>query len=546
MLFRSFRGYRFDALPADVVAGVLLAAIAIPGQIATARLAGMPPETGLYAFVVATIAVVVLGKNAFLSVGADSTIAAVFAVTLAGVAAPGSAEYVALLGVIALVVGTLLVVVGIARAEWVSDLISIPVTVGVLAGVAIQIIISQLPAMLGISVAQTAAIPRLAEIAQRLAQTNLVALAFGIGVLATIALAKRMGPKIPGAIVALVGAGLAVALAHVGNRIALVGALHAGVPALRLPVPSDLHPRTIFPLAAVVAVVCIVQTVTTLRAFRSSKGIVGVSGDVAATGAGSILAAFVGAFPVDASPPRTAIAASAGARSQAAAAVAAAFALLFLAFGTRLTAYVPESAFAAVLIFIAAEIFQVKEMRRIARESRLEIALVALAVLLVVLLPINDGMILSIILSLFYGVYVMLRPPCTELVHVPGTTIWWPPSRQEKGERQSGVLVFSPAAPLYFMNVRYVVEQLMRRVESARPALRLVVIECSGVTDIDYTGAHVFRAALHALRARDVAVAIARLSDERALAAAQRSGIVEELGRGHVFKSANEAIDALA
>jgi sulfate permease, SulP family len=546
MLFASLRGYRVSWLSGDLVAGLLLAAIAIPEQIATARLAGMPPETGIIAFVAGTLMVFVFARNRFLSVGADSTIAPIFAVTVAGIAAPGSPEYVTYVGFVALLVGVMVVMAGLLRAVWVSDLLSIPVTVGFLAGISVQIVVSQLATLLGVPATQTRVVPRLMEIAHELSHVNFTDLAIGVGVLALILIAKRLSPKIPGAIIAIVTAGAAVALFHLQGRVAVVGTFHATLPRLTFPVPAAMHLGQVVPLAVVVAVVCTVQTVTTLRIFRSEKGIVDPSRDLAAAGAGSIVAAITGAFPVDASPPRTAIVQSAGAASQVTGAIAIVFVLLVLDLGSRLTSYLPEAGLAGVLLYIAMEIFRYSEIRRIARESRLEIALVVLAAAFVVLLPINIGMMLSILLSLFYGVYVMIRPPSVELVHVSGTTIWWPPGKEEKGAREPGVVVFSPAAPLYFMNVRHIVDRMNDTIANAGERIKVVVVEGSGVIDIDYTGAQVFKSAVRRLRERGIAVGLARLSEERAQGAARRTGLLAEIGEDHVFKSAEEAVDALS
>ncbi len=547
VFFASFRGYRVSWLGSDLLAGVLLAAIAIPTQIATAHLAGMPPATGLYASVAGALAFAVFGRNRFLSVGADSTIAPIFAATIAGVAVVGSQSYVALVGVMTLLVGAMLLAAGLLRAQWISDLLSIPVTVGFLAGIAVQIVISQVPALLGISVAPTAAIDRIGAIVRALPHVNLTALGLGVLVLAIVAGAKAIDARVPGALIALLLAASAVAFFHLQNRVALVGALHPTAPVFHVPIApiARTDVERIIRLAVVVAVVCIVQTVTTLRIYRSETGIVDTSRDLAATGAGSLAAAFFGGFAVDASPPRTALVQRTGARSQGAGVVGAICTILLLLFGAALTAYVPETALAAVLIYIGAQIFRLGDIRHIARESRLEIVLVAIAILLVVLLPIDLGMTLSILLSLFYGLYVMLRPPCVELVHVPDTTIWWPPSKGEKGEHERGVVVFSPAAPLYFMNVRYIVERMNELVLEAPQAVRLLVVEGSGVIDIDYTGAHIFKSALRALLDRGITVALARLSDERAMTAAVRSGLIALIGERHVFKSADEAVTGL-
>lgn len=544
MLFASFRGYRLAWLSTDVLAGLLLAVLAVPEQIATARLAQMPPVAGIVAFIAGTAAFAVFGRNRFISVGADSTIAPIFAATVAGLAAAGTREYVLLVGLVALFVGALLVAAGALHAEWVSDLLSIPVTIGILAGIAIHITIGQLPSLFGIAVKSTAELPRLLEVARELPRANIVDFAVGIGVLALMLIAHARSPRIPSTAIALVLAGATTALLHL--HLVTLGALKTGLPHFAVPVPSNVHLEQTVPLAIVLAVVCTVQTVTTLRTFRSEKGIIDPSRDLAATGAGSLIAGFFGAFPLNASPPRTAILQGAGARSQLAGLVAIAIAVLYLAFGSNLTKYVPVAAFAGVLIYIATQIFRWTEMRRIARESRLEILLVILAAALIVALPINVGMMLAILLSLLYGVYVMLRPPCVELVHVPETTIWWPPSAHEKGEKIPGIVVFAPSAPLYFMNVRYITERLTAIVESIEGSVKLIVIECSGVTDIDYTGAHVFKASARALQERGIKLAIARLSDLRAIAIATRSGLLTQVGTDHVFKSVDEAVQALS
>jgi SulP family sulfate permease len=545
VFFPTLRGYRFAWAGADLAAGALLAALAIPTQIATARLGGMAPEAGLLAFIAARLAVAVFAQNRFLSVGADSTIAPIFAVTVAGFAAVGSHAYVAYVGLVAFLVGIMLLAAGTFHAEWISDLLSIPVTIGFLAGIAVQITVSQLPALLGVPSTRTAVVPRLIQIAHALPHANPLAFALGFGVLAITLGARLLSAKIPGALVAFVVVGFVVGILHLQSRVAVLGPLHAMLPHFALPLPQDVRLGQVLPLAVVVAVVCTMQTVTTLRTFRSAKGIVETSRELAATGAGSILTSLFGSFAVDASPPLTAVMKEAGAASQAAGLVAAGGVVLFVALGSHLTEYVPESALAGILIFLAMEIFQVREIRRIARENRPELVLVVVAALLVILLRINVGMMLSILLSLLYGVYGMLRPPSTELVHVPNTTIWWPPLRGERGEREAGVVVFAPATPLYFMNVRYVCERLHAAVDAAGD-VRVVVIEGSGVIDIDYTGAHVFKSALRTLRDRGIALGIARLSDERAIAAAQRTGIVDVVGEAHMFKSADEAVHGLS
>src|SRR5260221_5499669 len=272
-LFASLRGYRIGWLPGDLVAGLMLAAIAIPGQLATARLAGMPPETGLYAFAAGTLALAAFGANRFASVAADSTIAPIFAGGLAALAAAGTADYADLAAWLALMVGVILVVVGLLRAGWLADLLSIPVTIGFLAGISIHIIVGELPTVLGLADEEGHVLHRLVRLIFQAGEANPYTTAIGAAVLVVTLAARRVSARIPGALIALVIAGLAVAAFHLaGKGVALLGPLAVELP--RLTRPSLHHVddfATLVPLALVVAMVCMMQTAAVMRTYPPEK-----------------------------------------------------------------------------------------------------------------------------------------------------------------------------------------------------------------------------------------------------------------------------------
>src|ERR1700722_17827781 len=191
-VFRSLHGYRFQFLSHDLFAGLTLAAIAIPEQMATARLGGFSPQIGFFAFLAGSLAFAAFGSNRFLSCGADSTITPIFAGGLAVLVASGSPEYQGLAAALALMVGLLLVAAGIFRLGWIADLLSIPVTIGFLAGISVHILISQLPVILGLPAPDGAMLRRLAILATHLNQANLFAVAIGLGVLAMVALSEKI------------------------------------------------------------------------------------------------------------------------------------------------------------------------------------------------------------------------------------------------------------------------------------------------------------------------------------------------------------------
>jgi MFS superfamily sulfate permease-like transporter len=544
-LLASLRGYRIKWLPLDGVAGLMLAAIAIPGQLATAKLAGMPPETGLYAFAAGSLAFAAFGANRFMSVAADSTIAPIFAGAVASLAVTGTPHYAELVTLLALMVGAILLAVGLIRAGWLATLLSVPVTTGFLAGISIHIIVGELPTLLGLSAEHGHLVARLIHILGRLGDANPYPFALGAGVLAITLGTARISSRIPGALIGVVAAGVAVALLHLETRgVSLLGPLSVAPPRLALPpLPAPHELGQLAPLAFVVAMVCIMQTSAVASTFPSQKGQPDdVSRNFAGVGAGSVLAGLIGSFPVDASPPSTAIVVESGGRSQIASMTAVALMVALAVQAAGLMAFVPHAALSGILVYIALKILRLGEMIRIYRRGGLEVLLVAASAGLVVALPIETGMLLAIVLSFVHSLYAVARPHCVELARVPGTTVWWPPGRDEKGEHVPGVLVFAAAAPLSFTNAQYISDRITTALAAAPTPVKLLVIEASGMVDIDYTGSQILQQTIAGLRSRAIEVAIARLSDQRAQVAAHRTGLIAAVRAERVFKSVEEAI----
>jgi MFS superfamily sulfate permease-like transporter len=546
-LFASLRGYDASWLPGDAIAAVTLAAIAIPEQLATARLVGVPPQAGLLAFAAGSIAFAAFGANRFMSVGADSTIAPIMAGGLAALAAGGSASYVGLAATLALLVGIALLLAHPLRLGWVADLLSVPVTTGFLAGVAIHIIVGQLPALLGIAAEQGSLIAQLAAIMRQLPQASAVTVAIGLGVLAMIAVAEHLSARIPGPLIGLAASGIVVWLLALQNHdVAVLGALPIEAPVVKLAMPTWQQFTRLVPLSLIIALICVMQTAAVVRSFPSDAGgQEDVSRDFAAVGVGSMLAGLLGAFAVNASPPRTAVVHESGGRSQLSAVLAVAIAAAIVLVAARAFAFVPVAALAGVLIFIALRIVRVATMRQIMRNGGGEIWLVAASAALIVLLPIQIGVTMSIVMSLLHGIYIVARPDCAVLARVAGTTVWWALPMGEIGQHEPGVLVFAPGAPIQFTNATYVRGKLMDAVRGMGEPCRLVVIEGNGVIDIDFSGSQVLQKIITDLRQRNIDVAVARLASERAQGAAVQTGLFAVLGNDHVFRSVEDAIQAL-
>ena len=545
-ILRSFTGWRPRDLGADAIAGLTLAAIAIPSQMATARLANFTPQIGLLALIAAAIGFAFFGDSRRLSVGADSTIAPIFAGALAVVAAAGPADYATAAAALSLLVGLILICGGALRLGFVADLLSIPVTTGFLIGIAGHILILQAPAVLGLEPGQGSLAQQALSLITRAQAANPWTLVIGLGVLVIMLAGEGLGPRFPGALVGLCFAELAtVALGLEARGVATLGSIDGLAPRLSLPTITWDEFRIVAPLAVLIALVVMVQTAATTRAFPNSADGPDVSRDFIGVGAANAFSGFIGAFPVDASPPSTAVVAEAGCRSQLAALISAAIALAVLLVGGQALARLPSAALAGILLFVAMRLVRIGVMRDVWRRSRAEFLLILATALAILALPIEQGVSVGVLLSVLHGVWTTTRAQAVEFDRIPGTSIWWPRDEETKGEFVPGVRVIALQAPLSFLNA-YNFRRAIERFVSKEPPPKLIVIEANALVEIDYTGATVLADLIRGLRGRNVDVAVARLESVRAQQSFARLGLFALIGRDHVFRSVQEAIDALA
>ncbi len=447
---------------------------------------------------------------------------------------------------LALLVGAMLIAAGAFRLGGIANLLSVPVTVGFLAGISVHILVSQMPGVLGLASPRGPTLQRIAELARHAGEANLFTVAIGFGVLAVVAMAERVSARIPGALIALVGATIAVIAADLEHKgVAVVGTVPASLPMPSLP---DLAPERwvrLFPLAFLISIVVMVQTAATTRAFPSDPDKpADVDRDFLGAGAGSLLAGLFGAFPVDASPPRTGIVSETGGQTQFAGLFAAAIVLALLAFGATLLKHVPDAALGGVLLFVALRIIRFRQIATIYRESLGEFLLIVATAAAIIALPIEQGVAIGIILSLLHGIWSTTRARLVVFERVPGTTIWWPASPHMKGELVPNATVVGMHAPLSFLNAESFKADALKILQAEKP--RLLVIEASGMPEIDFTAAQNLLELFRECEKSEVTVAIARLESPRAQEAFERFRIYEALPRNHVFRSVAEAVAALA
>jgi high affinity sulfate transporter 1 len=545
-LFPSLRGYQRAWVGPDLVAGLTLLVIAVPEQLATSRLAGMPPITGFYAFVAGTVVFALLGSNPQMSVGADSTIAPLFAAGVAHLALSGSAQYAQKVAILAVMVGIFVVLVSVLRLGWVAEFLSTPIITGFLCGVAVIIVAHQLPDFFGLPPTGGTNQHKVAYVFTHLGQASGWALAIGLGVLALLVVSARIDRRIPGALIGMVlSTALVAALDLEDHGVPVLGTVKAGAPHLGLAGLSWSTVQSLTPLAAVVALVVVTQTAATTRAFADLGGYdVDAGRDFLAVGGGSVLAGLSGSFPVDASPPRTGAVAAAGGRTQAGPLGAAVVIIVLIPFA-GIFKDVPLATLAAILIFVAGRLFTLHDLAAIARFSVLEFALALVTLLTVALIGVEQGIAVAVVLAMLDRIRRSAQSQLAVLGRVAGTTSWTPLQADPDAAQETGVLAVLFATPLWYANATHFREQMADAVARAPGSTRIVVLDAIGMTDVDFTGSRALGRVLDAAARHHIAFGVARAGDHLR-DTLQRSGLLERIGEERFFSTVNEAVTSLA
>jgi MFS superfamily sulfate permease-like transporter len=530
---------------------VTLLVIAVPEQLATSRLAGMPPITGLYAFIAGSLVFALVGMSPQMSVGADSTIAPLFAAGIGVFAVTDSAHYVDLVGILAVMTGVIVAAVWLLRLGWIAEFLSAPIITGFLAGIGVVIVVHQLPDLLGVAGGGSTTLGRLHHVINELHGTCAWTLVIGLGVFALVTVSERLDPRGPAALVALAAATALVAILGLQDHgVAILGHIAHGAPHVGLRGLSLHALGQVAPVAAIVALVIVTQTAATARAFESAGRASGqpsdVGRDLLAVGMGSVVAGLAGAFPVNASPPRTAAVVEAGGRSQLTNLVAA-LVVVALIPAAGVLHYVPVAALSGVLLFIATRIVHVPDLRAIARFDRVEFALALITLVTVALLGVEQGIGVAVALAILDRTRVSAQPHVHLLGRIPGTTSWAPLGCAEDPVPVPGVVVVLFATPLWYANASHFREQLQTLLaDPGEQSVRGVVLDALGMSDIDYTGMTVLREILDELGKSEVSFAIAR-SGQRVRAELTRAGLSpSRIPANRFFPDVDAAVKALS
>jgi high affinity sulfate transporter 1 len=510
--------YRRSWLSKDLVAGLVLTALLVPQGMAYAELAGLPPITGLYTSILCLVGYAIFGPSRILVLGPDSSLGPMIAATIIPiVGANGDPQRaVALASMLALLVGVMTVLAGIAKLGFVADLLSKPTQIGYMNGLALTILVGQLPKLFGFSVDADGFIPEAVGFFKGLADGETVAAALAVGLLGLVLIfvLQRLVPKIPAVLVAVVVSILAANAFNLADHgVSLVGPLPQGFPPFTLPsVPmSDL--ALLVAGAVGIAVVSLTDTISTASAFAARAG-QEVDGDreMIGIGAANIGAGFFQGFPVSTSGSRTAVAEQAGAKSQVTGLVGALAITLMLLLAPGLLRNLPQPTLAAVVITASLSLADIPGTVRLWRQRRTEFALSMAAFAGVALLGVLPGIAIAVALSIGNVFRRVWWPYQTVLGRAAGVPGYHDVRSYPDAEQLPGCVLFRFDAPVFFANARTFRDQV-RRLARSEPPPKWIVVAAEPITDVDTTAADMLEDLDEALNAQGISLVFAELKD---------------------------------
>ncbi|MEU1517446.1 sulfate permease [Streptomyces sp. NPDC005811] len=510
-------GYRRAWLRGDLLAGVTVAAYLVPQVMAYAGVAGLPPVAGLWAILPALGLYALFGSSRLLSVGPESTTALMTATVVAPLAAGDTGRYAVLAAALAVTVGLLCLAAWALRLGFVADLLSRPVLIGYLAGVALIMIVDQLPKLTGVEITGSKFFPQVWSFLTHLADLHLATLLFSAGILALLFAVTRWFPRLPGPLLAVVLSTSAVALFDLDERydLKVIGEIPSGLPSLSFPSLSDL-PQLVLPAVGVL-LVAYTDFVLTARAF-ADPGTEGPELDAdqefLALGTANLGAGVLHGFPVSSSASRTALASSAGARSQAYSLCAGAVVLAVLLFMGPLLADTPSAVLGALVVYAALRMIDLAGFRRLASFRRRELLLALGCLAGVLLLDILYGVLVAVGLSVAELLTRVARPHDAVEGLVPGLAGMHDIDDYPQATTIPGLLVYRYDSPLFFANAENFRHRALAAVDGQRDPVRWFVLNTEANVEVDITALDAVDELRRELARRDVVFALARVKQD--------------------------------
>jgi high affinity sulfate transporter 1 len=534
-------------LAKDLVAGLALTAILVPVGMGYAEAAGLPAIYGLYATIVPLVAYAFFGPSRILVLGPDSALVGIIAATILPLAAGNPDRLVALAGLLAMLTGALCILAGLARFGFVTDLLSKPIRYGYLNGIALTVLVGQLPKIFGFSVSGGNLIQETKNLVYGIlnGQTNETALVIGLACLLVITGFKRWAPNIPGILIAVSGATIAAGWFNFAAQAALAvaGPLPQGLPAFQFPIVSLDEFGTLFTSALAIALVAFADMSVLSRTFALRGGYkVDRNQELIALGVANVAAGLFQGFSISSSASRTPVAESAGAKSQLAALVGAACIALLLIFAPMLLQNLPNAALGAVVISACFSLVEIPGVLRLYRMRRGEFVLSIVCFLGVALIGVIQGIFMAVGLALLDFIWRAWRPYDAVLGRVDGLKGYHDIKRHPEAKQIPGLVLFRWDAPLFFANAEIFHEHVLQAIAEAPTRTKWVVVAAEPVTDIDITAADALTALDEALHAEGMDLCFAEMKGP-VKDLLKRYGLFTTLGTENFFPTIGQAVD---
>jgi high affinity sulfate transporter 1 len=543
----TLRRYEAAWLRHDIFAGFVLATMLVPVGIAYAEASGLPGIYGLYATIIPLLAYALFGPSRILVLGPDSALAAVILGVVLPLSGGDPLRAATLAAMIAIVSGTVCILAGIARLGFVTELLSKPIRYGYMNGIALTVLISQLPKLFGFSIESDGPLRSLWAIAGAILEgrTNWVAFGIGLGTLIVILL-LRNSKRLPGILIAVVGATVVVGALGLGARygVAVLGPLPQGLPRFAVPwiAHSDIVPVLIGGCA--VALVSFADTSVLSRAFAARLGTrVNPNQEMVGLGAANLAAGFFQGFPISSSSSRTPVAEAAGARTQLTCVVGALAIAILLLVAPNLLQYLPSAALAAVVIAAAIGLIEVTDLRRIYRIQQWEFWLSIACFIGVAVLGVIPGIGLAIVIAIAEFLWDGWRPHSAVLGRASGVKGYHDITRYPNARRIPGLVLFRWDAPLFFANAEFFKERVLDAVAKSPTPVRWLVVAAEPVTSVDVTAADTIAELDEELHAQGIEFCFAELKDP-VKDKLKRFGLFAQLGENYFFPTIGAAVSS--
>ena len=544
---RTLRQYELSWLRRDVTAGLVMTTMLVPVGIAYAEASGIPGINGLYATIVPLLAYAVFGPSRILVLGPDSALAPVILAVVLPISGGDPERAVSVAGMMAIVSGVVCVAAGLSRLGFITELLSKPIRYGYMNGIAITVMLSQIPKLLGFSVDAAGPLRQALGIVENVSAGHTNIAAFGIGgfTLALILVLKRW-PRVPGMLIGVVLATVLTAVFDLASRsgISVLGPLPQGLPGPRLPLASTDNLSAILMGSVAVALVSFADTSVLSRTYAARlRTSVDSNQEMAALGIANLAAGFFQGMPISSSSSRTPVAEAAGARTQLTGVVGALAIALLLTLAPDLLQYLPQTALAAVVISSAIGLFEVSDLRRIYRIQRWEFWLSMTCFAGVAVFGAIPGIAFAIVIAVIEFLWDGWRPHSAVLGRVDGLKGYHDITRYPDARRIPGLVLFRWDAPLFFANAEWFHERVLAAVAGSPTPVRWLVVAAEPVTSVDVTAADMICELDDALRATDVDLVFAEMKDP-VKDKLKRFGLYTRLGEDSFFATVGEAVNA--